>query len=247
MIAVVVLLTLSVFAHGFLSPAGPTGKSRLIKRVPLNVIQIDVPDDMAGVVPAAGKDYFDPLNLSKQSYITPQEVKRWRESELKHGRIAMLGVVGFLAAESFSPLFQSTPVTGPAIYQFQQVADTVFPDFTKYLLGAIIFVEFNSIRLGWSDFNELGADPKGMAKLKDYYIPGDLGFDPLGFNPDSDLDSKSTFNRMTPEFKEMRTKELNNGRLAMIGIAGMVGQELVDHRGILEHWNMYGLLPAGPR
>merc|ERR1712039_198955 len=44
--------------------------------------------------------------------------------------------------------------------------------------------------------------------------PGDLGFDPMGLKPSAEA-----------ELKEMQTKELNNGRLAMIGIAGMVGQE----------------------
>ena len=43
---------------------------------------------------------------------------------------------------------------------------------------------------------------------------GDLGFDPMGLKP---TDAK--------EFAEMQTKELNNGRLAMIAIAGMVVQE----------------------
>lgn len=47
--------------------------------------------------------------------------------------------------------------------------------------------------------------------------------------------------------KVMMSKELNNGRTAMIGTAGMVAQMLVDHRGIVEHLNEFGLGPAGPR
>ena len=54
--------------------------------------------------------------------------------------------------------------------------------------------------------------------LKEGYYPGDLGFDPLGLKPTNPA-----------ELAEMQTKELNNGRLAMIGIAGMVAQELVTH------------------
>lgn len=213
----------------------------------LKVIQLDMPEDMAGSVPTADKAFFDPLELSSKDYITKEELKRWRESELKHGRLAMLAVVGFLIAEVASPLFQDTPVTGPAIFQFQQVSGNVFPTFPFFLLSAIGFAEFNSIRLGWTDIQTLLKDPKGIAKLDDEYIPGDLGFDPLGLNPDADLRVKSTFSRYTPEFRTMRDKELNNGRLAMIGIAGMVAQELVDRRGILEHFNLYGILPSGPR
>merc|ERR550514_570514 len=44
---------------------------------------------------------------------------------------------------------------------------------------------------------------------------GDLGFDPLGLKPTDPA-----------ELKEMQTKELNNGRLAMIAAAGMIVQEL---------------------
>ena len=43
---------------------------------------------------------------------------------------------------------------------------------------------------------------------------GDVGFDPLGLKPTDPA-----------ELAEMQTKELNNGRLAMIAIAGMVVQE----------------------
>ena len=53
--------------------------------------------------------------------------------------------------------------------------------------------------------------------VQDEYKPGALGFDPLGLYPDDPA-----------EQYDIETKELNNGRLAMIGIAGFVAQELVD-------------------
>jgi light-harvesting complex I chlorophyll a/b binding protein 1 len=46
--------------------------------------------------------------------------------------------------------------------------------------------------------------------------PGDLGFDPLGLKPDDDK-----------KFLELQNKEINNGRLAMIGFAGLIGKELL--------------------
>ncbi|MEC8280291.1 MAG: chlorophyll a-b binding domain-containing protein [Verrucomicrobiota bacterium] len=47
--------------------------------------------------------------------------------------------------------------------------------------------------------------------------PGDFGFDPLGLKPTDPA-----------ELLEMQNKELNNGRLAMIAIAGFFAQELID-------------------
>ena len=50
--------------------------------------------------------------------------------------------------------------------------------------------------------------------IRSDHLPGDLGFDPLGLKPTDPA-----------ELAEMQTKELNNGRLAMIAIAGMIVQE----------------------
>ena len=64
------------------------------------------------------------------------------------------------------------------------------------------------------------------AVLVDNYYPGDIGFDPLGLKPTDPV-----------EFEAMQTKELQNGRLAMLAAAGFMAQELVDGKGILEHFS----------
>jgi hypothetical protein len=133
----------------------------------------------------------------------------------------------------------------------------------------IFLAEINSIDKNW-EFNEETRSLRKVAMLKDEYEPGkhvlpsflpspaslppsfplssshalplslyhflpslsqgDLGFDPLGLCPRDDYG-----------FKVMRNRELQHGRLAMIGTAGMVAQELIDGKGILDHW---GIAPS---
>lgn len=52
-------------------------------------------------------------------------------------------------------------------------------------------------------------------------MSGDLKFDPLGFKPTEPA-----------AFKLIQTKEINNGRLAMLAIAGIVAQELATGEAI---------------
>merc|ERR1712118_408257 len=61
--------------------------------------------------------------------------------------------------------------------------------------------------------------------MKADHQPGDLGFDPLGLKPKDPV-----------ELKEMQTKELNNGRLAMIAAAGMIAQEVVTGQKLFYAW-----------
>jgi Chlorophyll A-B binding protein len=69
--------------------------------------------ELVGALPPTG--YFDPLGLS-ETY----DVKKLREAELKHGRVAMLAFTGILIAEKWHPLFEGH-VFGAGIYHFQQV------------------------------------------------------------------------------------------------------------------------------
>ena len=55
----------------------------------------------------------------------------------------------------------------------------------------------------------------GFWTLKDDRVPGDFGWDPMDMYPTDPAGRV-----------EMQTKELNNGRVAMIAVAGMVAQEL---------------------
>merc|ERR1711865_538894 len=155
---------------------------------------------------------FDPANLlSKEDKST---LVRYREAELTHGRVCMLASLGFLVGESFNPLFDGQ-ITGPAINQFQQVPES----FWLPLSGVVMMAELYRARIGWK--NPIGASYVDMMTLKEDYLPGDLGYDPLNLKP-----------KTADALLTMQNKELNNGRLAMIGVAGMVVQELITQEPI---------------
>lgn len=54
--------------------------------------------------------FFDPLGFSKTDDAT---LIKYRESELKHGRVAMLAVLGWLTQEHFHPLYDGKLSSNP--------------------------------------------------------------------------------------------------------------------------------------
>ena len=90
--------------------------------------------------------------------------------------------------------------------------------FWAFSLLGMAFIEYNTITKAYAEPSAV----TGEGGLKEDYSPGDLGFDPLNIKPKTEAD-----------FETMQTKELNNGRLAMIGIAGMLVQELINPANIL--------------
>ena len=169
--------------------------------------------------------FFDPLGFARKG-ISLNEIKRNREAEIMHGRVAMLAVVGYLAGESTGGPFN---IAGPANDQLQQVPLPAF----VLLTGAIATAELNRAKTGWVE-PDLGNWSKTLWTLRDDYYPGDLGFDPLGFKPTEPA-----------AFANMQTRELQNGRLAMLGVAGMCAQELVNHRTIIETLEFYQKVYSG--
>mmetsp|Transcript_42270 Transcript_42270/g.99180 ORF Transcript_42270/g.99180 Transcript_42270/m.99180 type:complete len:241 (-) Transcript_42270:116-838(-) len=161
---------------------------------------------------------FDPLGFTKD--LPVQEIKRFREAEVTHGRVAMLATVGYGVGENFHPFFNGE-VIGPANTHLAQVQE-IAPFFFLWLATSILTAELGRARIGWEEpleAIEKNKEVEGktwLSKLNDTYYPGDIGFDPLGLKP-----------RDPKEFAEMQTKELNNGRLAMFAAMGMIVQEQV--------------------
>jgi len=159
---------------------------------------------------AAPLGFFDPVGFCSNDGITEGKIKFYREVELKHGRVSMLAALGFLVGENFHPLFGGN-IDVPSYIAFQE---TPLQTFWGAVVLAIAIPEVFSVFSFRTPFKGDGGET--WAIRKDYEL-GNLGFDPLGLKPTDPA-----------ELKEMQTKELNNGRLAMIGIAGMVAQELVS-------------------
>ena len=141
---------------------------------------------------------------------------------MTHGRVSMLAVVGFLAGEAVEgkSFLWDASVTGPAIGHLAQVP----PLFWALLAASIGASEQRRAEIGWVEPKDVPFDQPGL--LRKSYIPGNLGFDPLGLKPEDE-----------EEFFLMQTKELQNGRLAMLAAAGFLAQELVDGKGIIEHFS----------
>ena len=153
-------------------------------------------------------DFFDPAGFCSQERITEGKIRFYREVELKHGRVAMLAAFGFLVAEQFHPLFGGE-IDVPSYIAFQE---TPLQTFWPAVVFVISIFEVFSV---FTFQNPVGSQPWTISLDHE---AGDFGWDPLGLKPTD-----------AAELKEMQTKELNNGRLAMIAIIGMMGQELANN------------------
>jgi hypothetical protein len=186
----------------------------------LNAIKMSAfPENPTGLVgDIAPTGFFDPLGLSVGK--DAATLKMYREAEIKHGRVCMLAAVGLLTQEILkNPL----GIDGPAIRHLDLI-DAEFPEFGELFILLCAFIEGWTIVNKWEPRSET-RNLKRAARLRDDVEPGNYGWDPLEWYPEDPAEQAA-----------IRTKELQNGRLAMLGVAGIVAQELLDGKEVLCHF-----------
>ena len=142
---------------------------------------------------------FDPLNLAS---VGSDETLAWfRAAELKHGRVAMLAFTGYVvqSAGYHFPGMLSSDVSFESLSGMKPFESwDAVPDAGKAQILGMIFV------------GELYSESQGTHYMKGGDLP-EVVFPKFDFsNVDADV------------LKMKRNRELNNGRLAMIGIMGFV-------------------------
>jgi len=127
--------------------------------------------DLPGSCPPLG--FFDPLGFSKDA--SPETMKKYREAELNHGRVAMLASFGMIAADSKSLIprvfsdYSSNPLA--AIAQCPKLG-------WLQILTFIMFFEvlgiLNSRRADYEPGNFLGTSQWEMDETWDSYQTKEL-------------------------------------------------------------------------
>jgi len=150
----------------------------------------------------AGDVGFDPLGFS--NYF---DLKWLREAELKHGRICMLGCLGFWVQEGFHLPLPGFDAKLPLDAFFSVPTSGLWQIF--FTLGAIEVLS-----------NDGKITPGDM--FADGRSPGDIGFDPLNLGGDD------------AAVRRFELAELKHARLAMIGLGGLVHQEILTKQATFE-------------
>jgi len=160
-------------------------------------------DSMPGSINFARKEFkFDPLKLSE----TYEPLLPWfRESELRHGRTAMLAVVGFIAAD-----FVRIPGD---LYSFSSVPKVI--DAHDILMDK---GPMGQLFLWIGLFDTIVTAPAAAATMKGEREPGDFGWHLLK-PKDANAYAKKV------------DSELLNGRLAMMAVGGIATQSVLTGHG----------------
>jgi len=194
-----------MLAAGYVAPASPLvaasrgGVSMMSKSKALP--WSESPPHLAGMIGDVG---FDPWGLS-----TPQNIKWMREAELKHGRMAQLAWLGYVAVD--------IGIKFPGAKYAALTSATAHEATANYELFFLLLWVGTFETIGFSQIYSMmdGTTPDRDA--------GDFGFDPLGL--------------LTPETDtQYRTAELVHGRAAMLAFSAVVTQSNLPGHEQFPYW-----------
>lgn len=174
-------------------------------------------------------NYFDPLNLVNLNFYDMGQdatIGFLRHAEIKHGRVAMAAFVGYCVQSNFHfPWPQTTAGDAfPSIDLSPEQQWDAIPAAAKWQILVVI--------LGLEIWDEASGGIEG----RPHYMKGGRPGDYPSFSVFRDsihwvldlYDPFGLFGKMSAEKKEERlVMEINNGRLAMIGIMGFLAADKV--------------------
>lgn len=208
-----------------------------------NVVLEAAKDDLIAIAEKSNPvlKYYDPLQLGSTTIwgeTNSATIGFLRHSEIKHGRIAMAAFVGYIVQANgihfpWPMSFDGTPFPADAGSPPEQW--DALSDAAKWQI--ILFIGF----LEW--FSEAagkhymrGGKPGAFPNFSDsdlipHPVPLNL-YDPFGFSKGKTETQKA----------DGLIKELNNGRLAMIGIMGFLAEQKVEGsvpllKGVVPHYD----------
>jgi len=159
-------------------------------------VRAQAPKVLEGTGGPFPEDCWDPAGLTKGK--DDDTLRYYRAAELKHGRVAMLACLGwFHQASGWHPI-------GDAAVR-SKISDDPLIAAQQLPLAGWLQVIFTIMSLEW--LTSFVCKP-----------PEDKPWDVLGV---SDLIADEEY----PDYKAMKMRELNNGRLAMFGIIGLIAQD----------------------
>jgi len=182
---------------------------------------------------------FDPLGLSTSNFwgtSNEQTIGFIRESEVKHGRIAMFAFVGYIVHANgitwpWPMELDGTPF--PKVSSAPEAWDAISDNAKLQIFLFVGFLEF------WRECNsskhymsggKIGEFPAFDASV----IPGGALnlYDPFGWHKNRSEEAKAAG----------LVKEINNGRLAMLGIFGFLSEQKIEGsvpllKGVVPHYD----------
>ena len=194
--------------------------------------QKDLLEGMPGQTLPLGR--FDPLNIASPENCSPETINWFRAAELKHGRVAMLSCVGYLtqAAGLQFPFIASALIGRP--FAEQQIDMESFAQLNPFKQWEYVPTSEKLLVIGLIGITETLTE----LKKPHYMMSGKM---PQIVYPEFDFSEVKAITLFTKQ-----NRELNNGRLAMIGIMSFIADYYIPGSVPPLHDILSGKLPELP-